>query len=93
MIRSPIPGLARSIRISATGAQQNILRPLPSGPALTARPVPIGDLVGVLIVANRHFHGDVQTLLRNACMSLHYFAFLSAPSSSMLPSLATHFLK
>jgi hypothetical protein len=30
--------------------QQNILRRLPIGPSLSARPVPVGDLVGVLLV-------------------------------------------
>ena len=51
MIRSPGFGLARSIRMSATGAKQDVLGLLPVGPALAARPVPVGDLVGVLIVA------------------------------------------
>src|SRR4051812_23859001 len=38
------------------GAQQDVLRGLPIGPALAARPVPVGDLVGVLVVALRVVH-------------------------------------
>ena len=36
--------------------QQNVLGLLTVGPALAARPVPIRDLVRVLIVADRGFH-------------------------------------
>jgi hypothetical protein len=36
--------------------QHDVLALLPVGPALAARPVPVGDLIGVLIVAYREIH-------------------------------------
>ena len=41
--------------------KHDILGLLPVGPVLTARPVPVGDLFGVPIVAGRRGHGMVLT--------------------------------
>jgi hypothetical protein len=62
--------------------QQDVLHLLPIGPALTARPVPIGDLIDVLIVTEWRFHR----------LSRPYFVFLLA-ASSMLPPFVRHLLK
>src|SRR5262245_34002854 len=41
-------------------SQQDVLRCLPVGPALAARPVPVGDLVGILLVAMGGIHQQVS---------------------------------
>ena len=56
MMRSPTAASARSIRMSETGASRMSWDLLPVGPALAARTVPVGNLVGVQIVARGEFH-------------------------------------
>jgi hypothetical protein len=49
--------------------EHDVLRRLPRGPALPGRSVPVGDLVGVLIVALGGVHGAVLLIFRNVQFS------------------------
>ena len=62
--------------------QQDVLRSLPVGPALPARPVPVGDLVGVLFVACGCIH-----LLRLSISAAHRCC-VSAQTTSRVRSSA-----